>query len=214
VFAVAVPTVASATWVDENCFGSSRDVPTWKRSQATNYAEPMVHEGYEWDGGCYKLNDRDDTPYLDFDAGGEGADCSGFVFRVWALKADGSANGYRSWDYDKDVNGPYNTWNYAAPGSNDPFKLIGKTYRSTTPMDAFVYVRPDERHVALIYLEGEDGSDYMIHARNNTDGTYINEMPYRSYSDIKAVTRRSWTPECHPKCPPQVARPGDRPRLG
>ena len=91
----------------------------------------------------------------------------------------------------------------ADPEADDPFKLIGKTYRATTAMDAFVYVRPDERHVALIYLEGSDGEDYMIHARNNTDGTVINVMPYRSYSDIKAVWRKMWTPECSPKCPPK-----------
>jgi hypothetical protein len=118
------------------------------------------------------------------------------------LRADGS-NGFKYWDYDKDINGPYNTWNYADPQADDPFKLIGKTYRATTAMDAFVYVRPDERHVALIYLEGSDGEDYMIHARNNTDGTVINVMPYRSYPDIKAVWRKTWTPECYPKCPPK-----------
>jgi hypothetical protein len=200
--ATSVPAHA-ATWAEDNCKGGSTARDTWKRSQALAYAEHMVHEGYEWNGGCYRLNDVDDTPWLATDAGGEGADCSGFVFRVWALKNDGSA-GYRLWDYDKDIHGPYYTWDYFAPVDTEPFKLISKTYKATSYMDAFVYYRSDERHVALIKMEGSDGWDYVIHARNNTAGTRIDYLPYRSYSDSKAVMRKAWTLECSPKCPEPV----------
>lgn len=194
------PPAMAATWVEQNCFGQGRSMQQWKRSQALHYAEPAVNEGYEWNGGCYRINDVDDTAGLPVDAGGEGADCSGFVFRVWALKADGS-HGYRYWDYDKDIHGPFYTWHYNDPESTDPFRVVPKTYRSTAVMDALVYVRSDERHVALIYEEGKDGWDYVIHARNNTDGTLIDWMPYRSYPESKAVERKGWTPECWPKCP-------------
>lgn len=201
VVALAPVTAKAATWAEENCSGGGTDRSSWTRLQARGYAEPMANEGYEWNGGCYRINDRDDTPYLDTDAGGEGADCSGFVFRVWGLKNDGSS-GYRRWDYEKEIHGPYYTWHYADPAKSHPFRLVGKTYTDTTFMDAFVYVRPGERHVALIHTEGLDGWDYVIHARNNTDGTLLEQMPYRSYSDSKAVEREAWTPECFRRCTP------------
>src|SRR4051794_23424028 len=72
---------ALATWSGDVCDGSSSSLGFWQREDAKTYAQPMDHEGYEWGGGCYRLNDRDDTPG-DPDSGGEGADCSGFVFRV------------------------------------------------------------------------------------------------------------------------------------
>jgi hypothetical protein len=158
-------------WSDSNCTGASRSITTWKRSQATNYAQPPLKEGYSLDGGCYKLNDRDDTPTLAADQGGEGTDCSGFVFRVWALKNDGSA-GYRSWDYTKDIHGPFYTWHYYSPVSNNPFKQISKTLAATIPMDAFVWYRGEDRHIALLWQENTS-SDLVIHAHNNTVGVEI-----------------------------------------
>jgi hypothetical protein len=196
-----VPTVdASAdAWSNANCPGGSSAITTWKRSQATAYAQPPLHEGYALDGGCYRLNNKDDTPTLAADQGGEGTDCSGFVFRTWSLKADGSA-GYRRWDYDKDVHGPFYTWDYYSPVSADPFKQIAKSRTATTPMDAFVWYRGEDRHIALLYQEG-NGSDLVVHAHNNSVGVEISEEIYRQYSDVKALTRRSWTLECYPKCP-------------
>ena len=44
------------------------------------------HEGYQWAGGCWNDNDRDDSPgdpREDPYTGGEGGDCSGFTFQVW-----------------------------------------------------------------------------------------------------------------------------------
>ena len=117
---------ARATWTSENCFGSSSDRTTWKRADAYGYAQPARSEGYEWNGGCYKLNNRDDTEGWPVDADGEGADCSGFVFKVWALRKDGSA-GYRFWDHEMDVHGPYSTWQYIEPASADQFHSIAKT---------------------------------------------------------------------------------------
>lgn len=191
---------AHASWPDDNCFGSSNDMSTWKRSQAYTYAQPAVNEGYELGGGCYKLNNRDDTPLLPADGGGEGADCSGFVFKVWGLKLDGSS-GYRYWDHEKNVHGPYSTWQYVEPDASDPFKTISKSYSSTQYMDAFVWRWPDLGHIAMIQAEGSGGFDYVIHARNNDVGTVIDWIDYRQASYTKGLTRKAWTPECYPKCP-------------
>src|SRR5262245_27861008 len=118
--ATAAP--AAATWSTDTCHGGSMTLSSWKRSQAKSYAAPMADEGYEWNGGCYRLNDRDDTPGA-ADSGGEGADCSGFVFRVWGLPPSG-ASGYRYYDYTYEIHGPYFTSAYHAPGPGNPFKLL------------------------------------------------------------------------------------------
>ncbi len=192
---------ASATWVDDNCKGSAVELSGWSRAYASAYAQQAVDEGYEWGGGCYKLNDRDDTPNLATDGSGEGADCSGFVFKSWALHQDGSP-GYRRWDHDKDIHGPFSTWGYLAPRSGDPFKeLSSKSYGATTYMDAFVWRATDYGHIAMVHAEGSGGFDYVIHARNNDVGTTIDYIDYRSLSASKAITRKAWSPECFPKCP-------------
>jgi hypothetical protein len=190
---------AAATWASENCHGSSSDRSSWRRADAYAYAQPARSEGYEWNGGCYKLNNRDDTEGWPVDAGGEGADCSGFVFKVWALRKDG-APGYRFWEHEMDVHGPYSTWQYIDPAPANQFHSIKKTYSATEYMDAFVYRRASEGHIALIQSEGADGSDYVIHARNNTLGTLVNYLDYRSYSDSEGLTREGWTPACYPRC--------------
>jgi len=197
-------------WGDQNCAGGASSMSTWKRTQAIGYAQPPLREGYALNGGCYRLNDKDDTPDLAADAGGEGTDCSGFVFRVWALKADGT-QGYKQWDYDKDIHGPFYTWSYYSPGVDDPFRLISKDPKTTTPMDAFVYYRGEDRHIALLWEETTSGSDYVIHAHNNTVGVEISLEPYRQWSDVRAVMRKGWTLECYPKCPTPGFR---RPALG
>jgi hypothetical protein len=52
--------------------------------------------------------------------------------------------------------------------------------------------------VALIHLEGAAGSDWIVHARNNTAGTELRYLPYRGDADFRAVARKDWTAECYP----------------
>jgi len=188
-------------WADRYCKGSSIAQTYWKRSQATTYAQPPIREGYLLNGGCYRLNDRDDTPTFDAAGGGEGTDCSGFVFRVWALRTD-SASGYRRWDHDKYMHGPYYSWDFKDPLPDEPFRNISKDSSTTAPMDAIAWYRDggDDRHIALIWQEGTR-SDYFIHAHNNTVGVEISEEIYRQQADVEAVERKHWSLECEPKCP-------------
>jgi hypothetical protein len=194
---VAGPALAS--WSDNNCDGSSFKIDWWKRSQAKAYAELATDEGYEWGGGCYKLNDKDDTPGAP-DSGGEGNDCSGFTFRAWALKTDGTA-GYKYWDLEKDIHGPYTTGSYYDPNQDWQFKNIAKSYFATEYLDAFAYRNGSDGHIGLIYNEGSNGSDYIIHAKSDADGTTITYEDYRSNSAFRGVARKDWTPECFPRCP-------------
>jgi hypothetical protein len=193
--------VARAAWVNRNCSpGGGYKMLGWKRSQATAYFQPMNHEGYEWGGGCFKLNDRDDTPGAP-DSGGEGSDCSGLVFRTWALKNDRSM-GYHYWDYAANVHGPYTTASYHDPARSQPFTTIPKGYGVTLPMDAFVYRTPDNTagHIGLIYQEGSGGVDYVAESAGDADGTWIQLRDYRSQSAYRGVRRKGWLPDCFPKC--------------
>lgn len=190
---------ALASWASDNCHGDDWIRQTWKRSQADDYAMQAVGEGYEFGGGCYRLNGYDDTPNAPTDGGGEGADCSGFTFKTWALPLDPSSDVvYRFWEHEKNIHGPYSTWAYYEPAASYPFRLISKTYSATAFMDALVERHSSWGHVALIHQEGSGGSDYIVHARNNTMGTELRYLPYRSDADFRAVARKDWTAECYP----------------
>ena len=190
---------ALASWASDNCNGGGSSRDTWKRSQADNYAMQAVGEGYEFGGGCYKLNGYDDTPNAATDGGGEGADCSGFTFKTWALPSDaGSKEVFHFWAHEKNIHGPYSTWAYFDPAASYPFRLISKAYSATAFMDALVERHSSWGHIALIHQEGSSGSDYIVHARNNTMGTELRYLPYRSDGDFKAVARKDWTAECYP----------------
>jgi len=194
-------TPASAAWTDNNCPGESWELSVWKRSQARDYAEKGDKEGYEWGGGCYKLNDKDDTP-LQPDSGGEGADCSGYVFKTWALRNSSGADGFRVWEHEKNVHGPYSTADFISPCSGCPFKLLkDKRYATTTYMDAFVYRSDGGGHIGMIYSEGSGGFDWIVEAKSDADGTRIAWTDYRSQTAYRPVARKNWTPECFPNCP-------------
>jgi len=68
------------------------------------------HEGYQWAGGCWNDNDRDDSPndpHEDSATGGEGGDCSGFTFKVWREALDTGDAGFDQWGMLRNVHGPY-----------------------------------------------------------------------------------------------------------
>jgi hypothetical protein len=191
---------ARGTWTASHCSGGSFGMDTWKRSQAQDYAQMADHEGYEWGGGCFKLNDKDDTPGMP-DSGGEGTDCSGLVFKTWALHQDASP-GYRYWDHDKAIHGPFSTASYYAPSTGAPFKSIAKGYAATEYMDAFVYRTASNTagHIGMIYAEGSGGTDLIVESKGDADGTGIFWETYRSQSAYRGVRRKAWTPECYPRC--------------
>jgi hypothetical protein len=199
VVATATPAIAGS-WSQDHCDGSSWSLTVWRRADAQAYAQRADREGYEWGGGCYRLNDRDDTPGVP-DSGGEGADCSGFTFKSWALKIGYGNSGFTYWEHEREVHGPYSTADFHAPGPSVPFKLLAnKSYATTAYMDAFVYRSGDAGHIGMIYLEGSGGSDYIVEAKSDAAGTRIAYTNYRSQSAYKGVTRKAWTADCYPNC--------------
>ena len=80
------------------------------------------HEGYQWAGGCWNDNDRDDSPgdpTTDSATGGEGGDCSGFTFKVWREPLDTSDSRFHQWGMLRHVHGPYTAAAFKA-GSGAP----------------------------------------------------------------------------------------------
>ena len=193
---------AADAWSNENCRVGWSFPTFWKRSNAASYTQPPLREGYSLNGGCYRLNDRDDTPALPADGGGEGTDCSGFVFRAWALKTDGS-NGYKRWDYQHDVHGPYYSWDFKDPAGRRAVQEHpqGRPVDRADGRDRLVPRRrrrpPHRPHL----VTKAPAPDYFVHAHTNTAGVEISEEIYRQLSDTEGVQRKNWSLECEPKCP-------------
>jgi hypothetical protein len=181
------------SWSSVNCTGATWTEEAWRRSDAKSYAGAAAQEGFEWGGGCYKLNNYDDTPG-EADSGGEGADCSGFAFRAWALPSAGSS--YRYYQHTHYEHGPYGTWDYETPVTSDPFyRLSAKTYSATQYMDGLVYDTGDYGHTGLIYSEGNSGYDWIVEAKSDAIGSRVAWLDYRSQSRYVAFRRENWTPD-------------------
>lgn len=182
---------AAAAWDTVNCSGSGFAVTPFTRDYAVGRSNYYRYEGYEWGGGCYKLNDVDDTPGAP-NSGGEGNDCSGYTVRMWGL--DLSFNNTSFWNYSAPVwvHGNITTATFYNPIASHPFHTIGKTYGETLPMDAFVYRQGSAGHIGMIYSEGSGGSDYITEAKSDALGTGLWIQTYRSQSAYRGVAREGW----------------------
>ncbi|HEY1330558.1 MAG TPA: hypothetical protein VGH10_03685 [Actinomycetota bacterium] len=196
---VAVTARAShASWSGSNCSEDNHTEDSLKREDARAYGDVADNEGYEWDGGCWNDNNKDDTPGAP-DSGGEGPDCSGLVFKTWELRWTKGVEGFRWYNRMENRHGPYYTWDYHSPIKDDPFFLLANKHRDTTLyMDAFA----KDGHVGLLNTDAYPsvGNDYILEAYGDESGTDINIEDYRSDDAYDAVRRGAWTPDCSPKC--------------
>lgn len=187
-----------ASFVSENCYKNQFSDPYHRRKDALAYAQVAKGEGYEWGGGCWNNNNRDDTPGVP-DSNGEGADCSGLVFKAWELRNAPNDTGFTWYDKIQNVHGAFSSYGFHSPVSADPFLRLPDKHRSTTMyMDAFA----KRGHVGLISSRVPPGSntDYIIEARGDSSGTGEWLETYRYESAYVAVKRKNWTPDCHPNC--------------
>src|SRR5205814_1191132 len=80
---VVIPALpAHASWVSDHCSSDNAWDSHYRRKDAKAYADVAIGEGYEWGGGCWNDDNKDDTPNAP-DSNGEGPDCSGLVFKSW-----------------------------------------------------------------------------------------------------------------------------------
>lgn len=147
------------------------------------------HEGYQWGGGCWNDNDRDDSPNDPMEdpwTGGEGPDCSGFTFKVWRESLSTSDAGFYQWGLLRKVHGPYTAADFRA-GAGAP--NITATKSALIKMDALA----SSGHIGLIYAVNADGSDQIIEAKGEAYGTNIWTRTYRGDSSYSGVRRTGWS---------------------
>lgn len=158
------------------------------RYGALAYAYHARFEGYQWAGGCWNDNDVDDAygdPMQHADTGGEGGDCSGFVYKSWFESQAESDSRFWWWPMLRNVHGPYSSGRFQT-GDGAPNAPISKT--KLIPMDAFA----NTRHIALLYSPNADGTDDVLEAKGELYGTNIWTRTYRS-GTYGGVRRLGWT---------------------
>lgn len=147
------------------------------------------HEGYQWAGGCWNDNDRDDSPgdpTEDGGTGGEGGDCSGFTFKVWRESETASNAGFYQWGMLRYVHGPYVASEFKS-GSGAPNITYSKS--ALIKMDALA----SQNHIGMIYAKNADGTDQVIEAKGEAYGTNIWTRTYRGDSSYGGVRRTGWS---------------------
>jgi hypothetical protein len=196
----AAPRAGLASWVSDNCSAYNFEDNHVKRADAQAYAAIAEKEGYEWGGGCWNDNDKDDTPGAP-DSNGEGADCSGLTFKTWELEKTWGQSGFHYWSKLENIHGPYQAQGYHdASSSFHPFhRMKNWTDRSKTQyMDAFA----SDSHIGMLYTSSNPGpnTDWIVEALGDSDGMDKNEEGYRFDSRYVGVRRESWTLDCWPNC--------------
>jgi hypothetical protein len=177
-------------FVADNCnYATPTQTPYITRAGSTTVALRARFEGYQWAGGCWNDNDRDDSPNdpkEDPATGGEGGDCSGFTFKVWRESLDSSNAAFYQWGLFRNVHGPYTAAAFKA-GTGAPNVTVSKA--GVIPMDALA----SDGHIGLVYATNPDGSDQIIEAKGEDYGTNIWTRTYRGSSSYSGVRRTGWS---------------------
>jgi hypothetical protein len=192
---VGTASASQASWVSNHCSPNHFSDSIFQRKTSQSYAAVAVHEGYEWGGGCWNDNNVDDTPNAP-DSGGEGPDCSGFVFKTWELKNSMGVSGGEYWDKLENVHGPYVSNDFHSPVSSDPFGAVSKS--SMQYMDAFA----KNGHVAMLSSVADSSANYdwVYEALGDSSGTGLNYEGYRGSTSYTGAKREGWTADCYPNC--------------
>jgi hypothetical protein len=192
-FTLAAAGTASAYhtgFVAQNCnYAAPTPTSYITRDGSAAVALRARHEGYQWAGGCWNDNDRDDSPNDppgDGGTGGEGGDCSGFTFKVWRESENTGDGGFYQWGMLRHVHGPYVAASFKA-GTGAPNVVASKA--SLIKMDALA----SDNHIGMIYARNADGSDQIIEAKGEAYGTNIWTRTYRGSSSYGGVRRTGWS---------------------
>jgi hypothetical protein len=159
------------------------------REGSTTVALRARYEGYQWGGGCWNDNDRDDAPNdppENGGTGGEGGDCSGFTFKVWREGTATGDAGFYQWNMFRNVHGPYVAASFKN-GAGAPNTTVAKS--ALIRMDALA----SANHVGMIYARNADGTDQIIEAKGEAYGTNIWTRTYRGDSSYSGVRRIGWS---------------------
>ena len=176
-------------FVADNCNAAAPTPTSYiTRDGSSTVALRARYEGYQWAGGCWNDNDRDDSPndpHEDPATGGEGGDCSGFTFKVWRESLDSSNAGLYQWGMLRNVHGPYTAAAFKA-GTGAPNVIVSKA--NLLPMDALA----SDGHIGLVYATNPDGTDQVIEAKGEDYGVNIWTRTYRGDPAYGGVRRLGW----------------------
>jgi hypothetical protein len=177
-------------FVADNCNYAAPTATSYiTRDGSATVALRARHEGYQWAGGCWNDNDRDDSPNdptSDPSTGGEGGDCSGFTFKVWRESQNESDAGFYQWGMLRAVHGPFTASRFKA-GHGAANVTVAKS--ALTKMDALA----SESHIGMIYAKNADGTDQIIEAKGEAYGTNIWTRTYRGDASYSGVRRTGWS---------------------
>ncbi len=196
-FAIASCLAAAGTagayhtrFIANNCnYAAPTPTPYITRDGSIAVALRARHEGYQWGGGCWNDNNVDDSPgdpQENAGTGGEGADCSGFTFKVWRESETESNAGFYQWGMFRHVHGPYTAARFKA-GEGAPNISVSKS--ALIKMDALA----KSAHIGMIYAANTDGTDQIIEAKGEAYGTNIWTRTYRGDSNYSGVRRTGWS---------------------
>jgi hypothetical protein len=177
-------------FVSQNCnYAAPTPTSYITRDGSAAVALRARHEGYQWAGGCWNDNDRDDSPGDppgDYATGGEGGDCSGFTFKVWRESENTGDGGFYQWGMLRYVHGPYTAEAFRG-GAGAPNVIAAKA--GLIRMDALA----SSGHIGMIWATNPDGSDQIIEAKGEAYGTNIWTRTYRGSSSYGGVRRTGWS---------------------
>lgn len=180
----------------------------WSRSCAKTYGYSAVAEPYrvthaEWTDDNRKTWD------------GEGVDCSGLVFKSWAMKNTSDISDFYWWTTQEVL-----TWGkYTAGGfyneCNWHFNACRKVCEAgagtcppslTVYMDAFAVLAGhggySENHIGLIYREIDNNYDDILEAvqQSGDQDVRIKKWDWRTREGFRGIKRTVWSSSCSP-CP-------------
>jgi hypothetical protein len=190
------PTLATSTalaaysgFVAKYC-NTNNPVPmtTLTRQGSIDYAYVGLREGYQWGGGCWNDNNVDDSPGdppQTLSTGGEGPDCSGFVFKTWRESAESTNASPYCWGFLRNVHGPYSSGSFK-DGVGAPNVTYPKS--ELIRMDALA----SYSHIGMVYARNGDGTDLIMVAKGEAYGTGLWARTYRSDSAYSGVRRLFW----------------------
>lgn len=159
------------------------------RSQARIYAEIGAYEGYQWGGGCWNDNNRDDAPgdpTENVSTRGEGGDCSGFTYKSWYERPTWTDIDFTYHYRMQNVHGPYTA---EAFKRGDGYANVTLSKSAAIEMDALA----STSHVGMIYQANTAyNTDRIVEAKCEACGTGIWSRTYRGDPAYGGVRRYGW----------------------
>ena len=175
------------------------DISCWTRSgHAEHYAHIARFEGCDLGGGWWNDNNiRDDSV-------NEGPDCSGLIFKSWAMVNAWGGTGFYFHDHGDDIHGPYSAQYFRdgcggacvdVCGSGTGYSCGAASTNTTERMDVFArgpVSGYQYGHVRIVWDELGNGYDHIFEAFDDSAGVDIWQRNYRMLPEYDGVKRTLW----------------------